>query len=84
MYWILSSKAEHFIEKTDAIDHLNLAIDQALFFSFFLKIMLSYLDDFCYIQPYKCTVYYLHFRHYLKKFLCIDGINLETVEIIIL
>lgn len=39
MYLILSSKAEHFIEKTDAIDHLNL---QAFFFSFFKdKVILS-------------------------------------------
>lgn len=82
MYLILSSKAEHFIEKTDAIDHLNL---QAFFFSFlFLKIRLSYLDDFCYIQPVKCTVCYRYFKHYLKKFLLIDGINLKTLEIIIL
>lgn len=60
MYWILSSKAEHFRKIKDEIDNLNLAIDQAVFFSIFVlflktffKIMLSCLDDFCYIQRVK-------------------------------
>lgn len=75
MYWILSSKAEHFRKIKDEIDNLNLAIDQAVFFfyicfvfkDFFFKIMLSCLDDFCYIQRVKHRLLSI-FQALLKEF----------------
>lgn len=45
MYWILSSKAEHFRKIKDEIDNLNLAIDQAVFFSIFVLFLKTFFED---------------------------------------